>query len=296
MKKYIIVIICFFVTVAIFDYGFGYIGDYLIHHAKSGDYEDINTACNIQTADVIILGSSRAKHHYIPDVIEDSLEMSCFNGGMDAVGIIYEYGRYLLMTQRYTPKIVIYEVNPSSDISIEKDHAASLGELRPYANISEIKEYISSFDKKEDIKLLSNFYRYNSKILKLLKGQAEGEHVKKGYVPMNRVMNYDPKSLVEFSTVDSIKLNLFEKLFLETKKKNIKLYLAASPKYGMKSDSIMAPIKLFCIKHKIPFINHYSDTNFVHNKELFADQLHLNNTGARLYSSIIAKELRKNEH
>lgn len=293
MKKYIIAIICFFVTVAIFDYGFGFIGDYLIHHAKSGDYEDINTACNIQTADVIILGSSRAKHHYIPEVFEDSLKMSCFNGGMDAVGITYEYGRYLLMTRRYTPKIVIYDVNPGSDITTEKNNIATLGELRPYADIPEIKEYICSFDKKENIKLLSNFYRYNSKILKLLKGQAEGEHVKKGYVPMNRVMNYDPKSLVEFSTVDSVKINLFEKLILDTKKRNIKLYFAASPKYGIKSDSLLLPIKKLCQQYKVPFINHYSDTSFIMKKKVFADQLHLNDYNARVFSGIIAKEIKE---
>lgn len=293
MKKYILAIICFLTIAAFIDYGFGYIGDYLIHHARSGDYEDINIACNIQTADVIILGSSRAKHHYVPEVLEDSLEMSCFNGGMDAVGITYEYGRYLLMTRRYTPKILIYDVNPGSDITTEKNNVATLGELRPYADIPEIKKYIVSFDSKENIKLLSNFYRYNSKFFKLIKGQFGEEHMRKGYVPMHRIMNYDPKSLVEFSNVDSTKINLFKKLIIDTQKKHIKLFFTASPKYGIKSDSLLTPIKELCVKYDIPFMNHYSDTCFILTKRAFADQLHLNDSSAKVFSGIIAKEIKE---
>ena len=65
------------------DRGIGYLMKYLYFNQQSGDGYLITYAIDSTQADVLILGSSRAKHSYDPEIFEDSAALSCFN----AVGI-----------------------------------------------------------------------------------------------------------------------------------------------------------------------------------------------------------------
>ena len=38
-------------------------------------------------ADLLVFGSSRANHHYVPEVFEDSLKLTFYNTGKDGSGI-----------------------------------------------------------------------------------------------------------------------------------------------------------------------------------------------------------------
>lgn len=48
---------------------------------------------NKATDDIIILGSSSATHHYVLQIIEDSLGLSCYNCGEEGNGVVLAYGR-----------------------------------------------------------------------------------------------------------------------------------------------------------------------------------------------------------
>ena len=64
MKKYITNILLFFAIVAMIDLCIGYFGDYLQAHAKGGVTMRINDIAMKDCHDVVVLGSSRAHHHY----------------------------------------------------------------------------------------------------------------------------------------------------------------------------------------------------------------------------------------
>lgn len=70
-------------------------------------YKTDNFISDEVDANILIFGSSRAAHHYVPSILSDSLDMSCYNCGMDGNGIIYGYGKLKTITARYYPKIVI---------------------------------------------------------------------------------------------------------------------------------------------------------------------------------------------
>lgn len=60
--------------------------------------------------DVIVFGSSKGGSNYNMQLLNDSLRMTCLNCSDTGNGIIQMYGRYKLLTNRYTPKVIIYDV------------------------------------------------------------------------------------------------------------------------------------------------------------------------------------------
>ena len=117
MKKFCIWLIAFFVAVVAIDFGFGAGCNYMIKHADAGFTKMDNYIANLCDEEILIFGSSRALHHYVPEIISDSLGMSCYNCGMNGNGILYLYSRYLMVTKRYTPKVIVYEVTNSFDLA-----------------------------------------------------------------------------------------------------------------------------------------------------------------------------------
>lgn len=89
------------------------------------------------------MGSSRASHHYVPEIISEKLGMSCFNAGQDGNGIILQYGRWKMLSERYTPKLIIYDINPGFDMVVN-DNMTYVDRLKPFCYEVAVKNYVSS--------------------------------------------------------------------------------------------------------------------------------------------------------
>ena len=133
-------------------------------------------------ADSIIMGSSRALHHYDPDILGNY-----YNVGEDRMGIIFSMGRLQLLKQRRMPHMLIYDVEPDYDL-LQDDNSTYLTNLRPYYHRPGIREIFWDVDSTERIKMLFPFYQYNSRLLKLL---ADWRHpamsYTKGYSPYEEI-------------------------------------------------------------------------------------------------------------
>lgn len=164
MKKFISKVILFLIGLVILDQLVGIGARYLVGHAKGGDTGLNNYICNQMEEECIIFGSSRGMHHYDPNIITDSLDMSCWNCSLDGNGIILMYGRYKMLSARYTPKMLIYDVQTSFDL-LEGDNHKYLGGLRYYYDRQGIDSIFWNVDKTERFKMMSNCYRYNSQWL-----------------------------------------------------------------------------------------------------------------------------------
>ncbi len=92
MKKYIVHILIFFTIVAVIDISVGLAGDYLVSHVKSGDAKRTNDLAMVDKHDVLILGSSRARHHYDTPFLSDTLGLDVYNAGYDGNGVVLAYG------------------------------------------------------------------------------------------------------------------------------------------------------------------------------------------------------------
>ena len=119
-----------------------YLPGYIAHNAKE---------------DVIIFGSSKGETNYNMTLLNDSLGMSCLNCADTGNGIIQMYGRYKMLTKRYTPKVIIYDVRPQFDI-FDNDNTKYTMRLKPFYEEVGIDSIIWSTDKNERYKMHSAIF------------------------------------------------------------------------------------------------------------------------------------------
>lgn len=296
MKRFITYIIIFFCAVFVIDRAVGVVCDYLYSHAKGGDTKHTYDVFNKVTADIIILGSSRAVHHYVPTIIEDSIGLSCYNCAYDNQGIINMYGRYKMIAKRKKPKYVICEILPSLDIFKDVDDIKYLNSFKPFRDNPELAEIIKDYSPIEYFKTNSYIYRYNTSIFQIFKNYTEHGRIYegKGFSPNKGKMNYTPEPHKEIiGKVDSFKVKYIHKLIEATKKDSVHLIFTASPRYNADNDSSFALLKDICKQKDIPFITFYKDSCLNKRKELFKDRSHLNSDGAYIFTKEFIKPLRR---
>lgn len=299
MRTFLRKVLLFFLVVVIVDLLFGVVFQYMNDHSKGGGVKSRYYVCKESNEDVLIFGSSRAKHHYVPDIIEDSLKLSCYNTGEDGNGIIYCYGVLKMITSRYTPKLIVYDVS-GYDI-YQDDNMKYLDLMKPYYYETGIDSIFWRVEPKTRLMMLSNIYRFNTTCLRVAGNFFRPMAVyPKGYSALTGVMNYEPILNEEASTtqsnqkVDSLKLAYFERFILTTKELGITLVCCVSPTYkGKESDPYYNPIEQLCNKYDIPFLYYGGDKGIVINKELFLDKTHMNNIGATSYSCRIGGDLKR---
>lgn len=134
---------------------------FLESHAK-GESGRLKYIHDQLKADHLIMGSSRALHHYNPQYLTPY-----YNIGEDRMGIIFNYGRLQLVEERNKVKSIIYDVEPDYDL-LEDDNTTYLGNLRPYYWRDHISSIFHDVDATERFKMLFPFYPFNSRLLKLL--------------------------------------------------------------------------------------------------------------------------------
>lgn len=243
-----------------------------------------------------MFGSSRCIHHYDPRIIEDSLSLSCYNCGADGNGIILYYARFRMITERYKPRCIVYDVCTSFDLMSGDPNNKYLKWLRPYYSRPAVDSLFWDIDSLERFKMISSAYQYNSKLLQMVSDNIHPlQSDIRGYRPEDKEMKYEPEPKTEKTVeyhYDPVKLKYLERLAKECKSQDIKLVFAISPLYGSVTDDIYTPLFSIADKYDIPVLNHYCDTAFVKNRRLFYDTVHMNRTGATEYSKLIASELK----
>lgn len=90
----------------------GFVLKYLYDNQKDEEYFFASEAMERQEAKLVVLGSSRAKNHYNPRILEDSLGISCFNAGRSGHFLMYQSAQLQVMLSRYTPEHIILDIVP----------------------------------------------------------------------------------------------------------------------------------------------------------------------------------------
>lgn len=295
MKKYLLKIALFFAIIAVFDFTFGKVCNYLRDQSKGGFSGNVHYICEKCNEDIIMMGSSRMRHHYVPQVFEDSLAMTCYNAGIDGNGIILNYGFLEMILKRYSPKLIIYDVS-GFDMYVD-DNTKYLDMLKPYYEKKGIAGIFDDVNPSEKWKMLSGMYRYNSKLLGLVGDNIHpSQSFDKGYWPSHKVMNYVPDSSKYNNSsieVDSLKMAYLQKFVTLAKDSNVPIVFTVSPKWFSETrQDYYAPIKELCTEEKVPFLNYCYDLVFRSQQDNWADPTHLNDKGAKLYSQKIIKDIK----
>jgi len=258
---------------------------------------------NKTKADLLIFGSSRANHHYNPQVFEKNLHVSSYNTGRNGTGIVYYYAILRSVLKRYTPKYIILDIRPDEFLKSSNGYDR-LSMLLPYYNSHpELDSLILLRSKFERLKLLSQIYPYNSLLLAIILGNTElyknRETEIKGYLPFFGEMNpNEPLKIITENnneTIDNDDVNVFREFLYNCISAHVKLYVYVSPVYypsTVKEPSI-AIAKQITQKYNVSFFDHSKDTTFNRKNRFFFDSFHLNHTGADLFSNIVSKEIKR---
>ena len=284
MKRFLLKLGLFFPLILIADIALGGALGYLANHVKGGFTQRDAYICNRLETDFLLMGSSRCVRHYNPQIITDSLGLSCYNTGQMGNGIILNYGRLRMMDERRKPKVVVYDINPEFDLLVGDDNHRYLTWLKQHYDREGIDEIFESVDKTEKYKMCSQMYRYNSRIIELLtdflhpisNARSNGFSPLKGEIDKTKIRAISKEK--KMPKVDSVKLEYINKLIDELE--GSKLYFVVSPRwYGM--DSIQfKPIMEVCKDRGIPFIDFSNDPKYVHHDEYFKNGNHMNARGA----------------
>lgn len=301
IKKLVINLTIVVCTLFVLDYVIGKTLRYYYFKEKSGYHFLITYAMERENADVLVFGSSRANHHYIPGVFEDSLKMSFYNTGYDGMGIFYQTAVLKSILKRYTPKVIILDF----DGGFEKDDDSydRMSLLLPYYRThKEIRKIVEMKSRFEKIKLISEIYPFNSQIFTIAKGCfiphqkiIEGD---KGYVALygewSNDIAFQPYTIYE---LDTNKMNCFRE-FLNIAKRSVpNVVVVYSPIY-LKFDKTqgLEICKSICKSENIPYWDFSKEPIFCNNKHLFLHVVHLNNNGATIFSKIVSSKIKRELH
>lgn len=277
--------------------------EHLFYQQKHGD--DFVSVYLMEQAhdDIIVLGSSRASHHYNSEVLEQNTHMSCFNGGRDEMTITYANAVLPIVYKRYKPKVVILEIGPSdltndADRSIVYQRVATV--LLPFLHRHpELATTIERAGKSELYKAwASHIYPYNSSIGSSIQNAYThlGHLSIKGYEPLSgHIDSTTYKTPVQnFNIMGPVApdlLEIFNNIVTTAKQNNIRLVTIISPFYfpmdPSKNESYNK-IKAILKENNCEFYDFTTAAPFCQNPYVFYDEVHLNDSGARMYSKMIS--------
>jgi hypothetical protein len=250
---------------------------------------------------VLIIGSSRANHHYYPGIFEDSLKLKCFNSGLDGGHIFYYDAVLKCVLKRYTPKIIVLDLLPQ-ELEYNPEDYDHLSVLLPYYSTHpEIRDLILLRDKYEQIKLFSAIYPFNSLIIPSLTGSLDLHHKGadetklKGFDPgYNSVLKEKLKAAYYKNDIDTITVNTLQYFIKECSYRKIKLFMVVSPVFiNHKNESKSISIaKIMANRYRFKLWDYSKDPYFLKHPELFNDIAHLNPTGAKIFSELIAGSIK----
>lgn len=298
MKKYVINIIVFFAIIAVVDLLVGVAGDYLQTHAKSGEAKRINDILFDDVHDVIILGSSRAYHHYDTPFMSDSLGLDIYNAGFKGNGVVFASGLLEMLLERYKPRLVIFDVEPKFDINVypnDDNNKRYISKLKPYYKNEVAANIIKDISESEWYKVHSGMYRYNSNIFPLVMQSwvSTSDKNLRGFSPLKK--KFDGSKIENESKYlrDTLKICYMAKMIRVCQKNDVPLVFITSPKYGQLKSEILQPAKNLCLKNHIPYFDYYSSPDF-YDPNLFNDSGHMNVVGARKFSKLVASIIDSN--
>jgi hypothetical protein len=301
-------ILIFIVLVISADAVAGYILRKLYFTQSSGQNRSLTYILSECTDDILILGNSRAQHHYDPRVIGRKLNMSCFNAGQDGGhSILLPYSQLKVLTKRYSPRIVILEFFTEGIIRYNGDYDRLSILLPYYRDYPEVRPLVILRSPYEKVKLLSSVYPFNSNILNIIRFNinvlAKYKQDFDGYIPrMGKVTDEMLKAEAETtgeSVIDPNKVKALEEIIRICREKNINLFIATAPVFHYPGDKKMTPSPASRLSMEIMERNHVNyldftyDPAFIGHRELFFDIRHLNDEGSRIFSEMLADTIKQ---
>ncbi|MFH1681721.1 MAG: hypothetical protein ABIH26_13900 [Candidatus Eisenbacteria bacterium] len=281
------------------DYGIGSSLCRFYFRQSSGEQYRTTYSMERTTAGILVFGTSRANHHYVPSVFEEGLGDDFYNAGRDGSSILYHYAVLAGVLARHTPRAVVLDITPAEFARSRAPYERLTALLPYYDTHPEVRPVVLLKSRFERLKLLSRIYPFNSSLLTIAMGNLEANRKRKpdikGYIPLRGRWGGPPgkAELAADETIDPALVRHFARFLVEARARGIRLHVVVSPAYrepGPPSRSLRIAGEI-CEKHGAAFSDFTSSACFFDRSDLFQDPYHLNHEGAVLFSERIVEEI-----
>jgi len=266
-----------------------------------GDFAKDNYRLHYLDTDVVILGSSRGKYHYVSQQLNDSIDaysgkhLSLYNAGISDKFANSNSCAAEVIVARYRPQLVIYDI---SEDQLCSNQVADIEFSSPfYWKDTIVRRYLDDIGLKERILMKSSIYRYNGKIFRIASTFLTTTVVDDGYEPKYGAKIDTTKAKEEemdampTMELDSYTLNNFENVLKKYSSAGVPLVIVSSPKFRPNDNN--KRLAAICAKYGIPFIDFYDTPYFNSHPELFYDANHLNDDGAHIYTALFFEQMKQ---
>lgn len=297
MKKLALSIVAILGLLFLLDRAGGLLMGTAYQHSRDVWSYKINHIARQVNAPVVLLGTSRCNNHYVPSVIADSLGTEVYNAGISSTKNIYSHYICLChLLRRYTPRVVCLELS-AADFAQEDDAFSSTAFFAPLFGLDEQADSVLRDAGRYWAFRLSHLYRFNGRALQTLAGlildwQKDDEQ---GYLPIEKPASW-PDPLYEEQAVpevDSLKIAYLNRFVARCRERHIGVVFVISPKFTIAPAGYYAPLQEVARQNGIPLLDYHSAGLYHNRPELFHDNDHLWDEGARLYSARFAADLRR---
>ncbi len=308
MKQFLLRIFFFIVPIIVLAYPFDLGLSYLLRRASQypGECEVWNDIyAHKAGCDIAIYGSSRAWVQFDSQIFSDSLHKSVYNFGIDGHNFWIQYLRHVeFLKYNNAPRMIILSVEGFS-LQKRKD-LYHLDQFLPYILWNQnMEQYTSSYQGFSKYDYYVPLLRFSGKYRTLtaaLKNQSDQPYRNKGYKGMemswgselNRAKEAQKKYNIK---IDPQTVHLLDVFIRECKKNGIALVLVYAPEYIegrnfiSNRDEVVKIYKNFSTKYRLQFYD-YSNSEICLNKNLFYNSMHLNKSGATIFSKNLAHKLK----
>lgn len=294
LKRLALTALAIIVLVALIDFASGIILDRKLPQiAASSDLGKLQFALYQVHSPCIIVGSSRAAHHYVTSSIQDSLNRLTYNIGIDGAFIANNICLINTLLDRYHPQLIIWEVHPNHFYThIDQKHYL----LYPYFHSNQHVHNLLSLklSHSEQIKLSSNLYRYNSNILRILLSSPAAADTLLGYEPITPNPRNFPTSLdqaqLQATQIDTTLLTAFKHTIARIQSLNIPVIVVNSPAYEYPvNHPALSALHQLSAQMQFPFLD--NSAIFLSYPQYFNDAGHLNHDGAQVYTQYFISQI-----
>lgn len=295
-KRFLKKLVLLVIVLIILDYLIGAAFKHYYFKQKVGLFYRITYIIDSTKADLLIFGSSRANHHYVPSVFENKVHETAYNCGSDGYNLIFHAAAISAILERHIPKQVVIDLTPNE---LSQSEEGRLSQLLPYSDNPAIRPFIKYNGKFESYKMLSKMYPYNSAFITILFNSFSSDRSRngdKGFFKLTNKMAFHPREVYVDDKIRESRIKILDDLLKKLNEKHVKVSLVISPSYY----SFAAPYSeagiIEELSHKysnVRFFNYENDPAFV-DPRLFNDDLHLNYDGAYKFSEDLAGKLAAN--
>ncbi|MBQ7691366.1 MAG: hypothetical protein IJT30_09315 [Muribaculaceae bacterium] len=298
MKTILKYFLCVLVVVVGFDLLLGFVAKrYVTTHILPGDYQAIDYLINRSNEECLIIGSSLAINSLMPSLMEDSLGMTCYNGGANAQSMPYFETMLDCVFRRYTPKMVIFVLDPN-ELS-RKGLGQRYNVLVPYYGCGHelIDRNLESKDAVEPWLLRSASYRYNRIWWRILLYHFIGYSNKsdKGFVPHERPMSLPMLKTIQNEDTVQACVDSFVRCMTICNDRGVKVVCVFPPGYYSPVNGAFQSVNVVeeeCLKINAVCIDDSQDSTFLEHPEWFYDNKHFNIDGSVIYTKQFLQELK----